>query len=106
MSREAILKIKETEEEAERILSEARARAQELVADAEDEGRRLCQVTEAETAAQLADMLSQIRERTVTMNERVASETEQEVEALRKEVSLRRKSAEKIIIRGFESKWR
>lgn len=106
MSRESILKIQETEQQAERMIADARARAQEMIAAAEAEGRALCADTERETAASLAAMLEQIRERTVVMSERMANESLAEVDELKKNVSLRRKIAEKIIIRGFDRKCR
>ena len=106
MSRESILKIQETEELAEQIVAEARARAQEMIASAESDGRTLCATIEQETAESLAVMLDQIRERTVGMTERMSNESLSEVDELKKNVSLRRKIAEKIIIRGFERKCR
>ena len=106
MSRESILKIQETEDLAEQIVAEARTRAQEMIASAESDGRTLCATTERETAESLAVMLDQIRERTVGMAERMSNECLSEVDELKKNVSLRRKIAEKIIIRGFERKCR
>ena len=106
MSRESILKIQETERLAERTLEDAGTRAQEMIAQAEAEGRALCATTEQETAASLSAMLEQIHERTVVMTERMANEALEEVNELKRNVSLRRKIAEKIIIRGFDRKCR
>ena len=106
MSRESILKIQETERAAEKIVADAQARAQEMIAAAEAEGRALCTTTEAEAAASLAAVLEQLRERTDGLLERMANERIAQVEEMKKNVSLRRKIAEKIIIRGFERKCR
>ena len=43
MSKESILKIKEVESQAERIVEEARLQAQEMVEKAEREGKLLCE---------------------------------------------------------------
>ena len=106
MSRESILKIQETEQLAEKIVADARARAEEMIAAAEAEGRALCAKTETETSASLAVMLEQLRERTEGMSERMETESLAQIEELKKNVSLRRKIAEKIIIRGFDRKCR
>ena len=106
MSRESILKVKETEERAEQIVRDARLRAQEIVAAAEAEGRQTCERVERETAAELSAMLGKIRERTLLLGERTEEECAEEVAALRERVALRRRVAEKIIIGGVERKCR
>ena len=106
MSREPINKIQEAEAQAEQLLADARRRAQDAVAKAEKDGKLACEAAERETAESLAEMLAKIRTRTDAMQERQAAESEAELEALRKSVSLRRKAAEKIVIRGFEQKCR
>ena len=106
MSRESILKIQETEQLAERMVADARARAQAMIAEAEAEGKALCATTEQETAQSLAVMLKQIRERTEGMMERMENKSIEEVNEMKRNVSLRRRIAEKIIIRGFERKCR
>ena len=106
MSRESILKIRETEQTAEQIVSDARARAQEIVAAAETEGRERCERVERETAAELSEMLGKIRERTLLLAERTEEESAEETAALRERVALRRRIAEKIIIMGVERKCR
>ena len=106
MSRESILKIREAEAEAARIISEAHAKASRIVSDAEDEGRALCESTERQTKVALGQTLEQIRERTVALSERIEAEGTEEIEELQKRVDLRRKIAEKIIVRGVEKKCR
>ena len=102
MSRESILKIKEAEERADRMVEDAREQVRQMLRRAEAEGQALCQSAERETAAELAEMLAQLRERTAQMRERMESEGTEEAEALEQSVSLRRKIAEKIIIGGLE----
>ena len=106
MSRESILKIRETEDTAARTVETAKARAKEMVEQAERDGKALCERTEAETSAEYTAVLSRIRERSEAFLEDSRTETDEEIAKLRREVSLRRKIAEKIIIRGFESKCR
>lgn len=106
MSKESILKIKETEAEADRIVEDARRAAQEMIAAAEREGRELCENTEQEMLAKRAEMLRQIEEKTAQMNERVMEEAKEQSEELKRNVKLRRKAAEKIIIRGLDAKCR
>ena len=106
MSKESILKIKETEERAERIVADARLRAQELIATAEIEARAHCDAAEAQSTAELAAMLEKIRARTVTMAERMGEESDEEIAQMREQVALRRRIAEKIIIGGVVRKCR
>lgn len=106
MSRESIMKIRETEEKADRIVAEAKQRAQQMTEQARLDGKALCETTERETADSLKAMLSDIRTRTESMSERFDAESGEAVDALNRSVSLRRKIAEKIIIRGFEKKCR
>ena len=106
MSREAILKIKEAEAEADRIVAAAHERARQMISDAENDGRELCRAAEAETRAELDGMLQQIRERTAQLGERLHTENTEEAAQMKRNVALRRKIAEKIIIRGFEAKCR
>ena len=106
MSKESILKIKETEALAEQMISDARVRAQKILEDARAEGIADCDHTETQTAAELSSMLNQIRARTVTMSERMAEESDEEIAQMREQVTLRRRIAEKIILRGVVKKCR
>ena len=106
MSRESIQKIKETEERAEQLVEEARRLAQERIALAEQEGRALCEQTERETNAAVAAMLAQLYERTEAMSQRLDEEAKEEADKMRADASLRKRSAEKIVIRGLTSKCR
>ena len=106
MSRESIQKIKETEEHAERLVEDARRLAQERIALAEREGRALCEQTERETKEAVAATLAQLRERTEAMSVRLDEEAKEEADKMRSDASLRKRSAEKIVIRGLTSKCR
>ena len=101
MSRESILKIKEAEARADRLIAGAKEQAQEMLRQAEAEGQALCDKTERECTAELSAMLGQLRERTLQMRERMEAEAREEAEALEASVSLRRKVAEKIIVGGL-----
>ncbi|MBE6633615.1 MAG: hypothetical protein E7620_04635 [Ruminococcaceae bacterium] len=106
MSKETIIRLKEAEAEAARILSDAEARAKQMRADAEAAGRALCESTERELSEELAGMLEQIRERSEEHRQRVLEETRGEAETIASNVRLNRKSAEKIVIRGLDAKCR
>ena len=106
MSRESILRIKEAEAEAEALLAKARADAQAMLADAEREGRALLQNAEAEAGAASNAMLADVRERTLQLEERLEGESLEECAEMRKNVLLRRKAAQKVIMRGVEAKCR
>jgi len=106
MSRESIVKIKEAEEAAEKIVAEARERAKEMIAQAEADGQAFCEETERETNQEIVAKLAQLRERAVLTAERLRAENDKAVEELKKKVALRRRIAEKIILRGFDKKCR
>ena len=106
MSRDSILKVMETENEAQRIVEDARLRARKMTEEAEQKGEALCLATEQETAKELGATLAQIREKTEQMTARVLEEANAEAEEIRKKAKLSKKVAEKIIIRGLDSKCR
>lgn len=106
MSRESILRIREVEAEAEAIIARARAEAKETLANAEREGRELLGKTEADGLAASAQMLAEIRERTEQLGVRLEEDSRTECAELQKSVQLRRKAAEKVIMRGVEAKCR
>ena len=106
MSKESMLKIKEAEDRAVALVEAARADARARVEAAEREGEALLRRTEEETAAELKAMLAEVRERTQNASERMLEDGKTEAETLRQEARLRQRSAEKIVIRGLESKCR
>ena len=106
MSRESILKIKETEQRAEQLVESAKARARAMVEEAEREGRALCAETERSVSAENAALMEQLRERTAQTVAHADEEARKEADAMRKEAFLNKRGAEKIVIRGLMSKCR
>ena len=106
MSRESIKMVKQAEQEAERILREAQEKAAQLVADAEANGVALCENTETQTLAAAKEVIVQLRDRAENLRERLDGEARDEVAAIVRQASLRKRSAEKIVIRGLASKCR
>ena len=106
MSRDTILKIKETEAEAMKIVAEAEERAKQMRQAAEADGRALCKQTEDELSAELEGMLEQIRIKVEEMSERIMEETREEAAEVAAAARLNRKSAEKIVVRGLDAKCR
>lgn len=106
MSRESIKMIKQTEQDAERIVLEAQQRAAQMVAEAEANGALLCENAEAETIATAKQVILQLRERADGLRERLNTEAKDEAAEMVRQASLRKRSAEKIVIRGLASKCR
>ena len=106
MSRESIRMVKQTEQEAERILREAQEKAAQMVADAEANGVALCENTETQTLAAAKEVIVQLRDRAENLRERLDGEARDEVAVIVRQASLRKRSAEKIVIRGLASKCR
>ncbi len=61
MSKEAVLKIRETEAEAKRIVSDANAQARKMIAEAEEEAKHNCDTCEKVTKAEFAQTLKEVR---------------------------------------------
>ena len=106
MSREAILKVQETEEQAKQTVLKARENAQQMIERAECEGKELCASTESEMIEKREDMMMRIREKADELTAASLAEANEECKLLVRDVTLRRKMAEKIIIRGLDSKCR
>ena len=106
MSKETVFKIKEPAAEAQRILAEAEAEAKKMIRAAQAEGARLRAETERETAAGLAAMTQQIRQKAEEHTARVLEEAAAEADELAERVKLTRRVAEKLVIRGLEAKCR
>ena len=106
MSRESILKIREVEETAKRMVADAKAEAQKMIEAAHAEGKALCARTESDVGAEYGAKLTDLGERTLQMRERVEAENQEAISSMETEIRLRRRGAEKIIIRGFEQKCR
>ena len=106
MSKETIIKIKEAEEDAKRIIREAHLEAEARMEAERAEGERMCRETETALTAELLGMMDQLRARLKKMEERVESETQREAENLSGLASLNRRAVEKIIVSGVNAKCR
>ena len=106
MSRESILKIKEAEENAARMVADATEQAQLMVEQARQNGEALCQQAEKEADEEMRQMLDGIKARTEATARRFATDAEAEAEEMKRMSRLHQKVAEKIIIRGLDAKCR
>ena len=106
MSRDSILKVREVEAKAEQTVADAKAQAQKMLEQTHAEGKALCSDTEREVLAKRDEMMKRIHEKSAQLEQDALAEAKQEADDITKEVSLRRKIAEKIIIRGLDSKCR
>ena len=106
MSRDSILKVKEVEAQAEKTVADAKLQAQQMLMQAHEDGKKLCNDAELQTLAKREEMMVRIREKSVQLEEAALAEAREEAAEISREVSLRRKIAEKIIIRGLDSKCR
>lgn len=106
MSREAILKVKETERAAADMIRDARVRAEQMRQAAEAEGQEICRLAEAEELERRRELMEQLCAKTEELSEHSAQEAREAADEMLAEVRLRRKIAEKIIIRGLDSKCR
>lgn len=106
MSRDSILKIKEAEQKAERIVEAARAEARAMIERAEAEGHALCEAAEAEASEGDGVVKEQLYARTAETVAKADGEARAEAEAIRKNAFLNKRGAEKIVIRGLMSKCR
>ena len=106
MAKEAILKIRETEARAEQIVADARRAAQAMLDEAKVNGQALCDATEAEAAKARKEAVAAAGKESETLRLRGERDALLEVEDLKKEAALKRKVAEKIVLRGLEEKCR
>ena len=106
MSKEAILKIRETEARAEEIVAKARKEAQELLDTTKARGQALCDKAESDGAAELARRLDETKRENDAVLLTSEKDALAESEALKQEAALRKKIAEKMVIRGLEDKCR
>lgn len=106
MSRDSMIRIKEAETEAERIVADAKKRAQKMLDDAEVSGRSLCEASESQSSAEMAEMLAAVREKAASSTEKVLNDAAGEADQLEEAIRMKRKIAEKIILRGLDAKCR
>ena len=106
MSKEAIMKIRETEARADEIIVDARKQAQAMLEAARVDGQALLEAAEAESAKEQKEKLAAAKKQGETMLARGERDALLEVDDLQKEAALKRKLAEKIVLRGLEEKCR
>ncbi len=106
MSRESIQKIKETEARAEEIIEDAKREAQRMIEEATAAGKLFCEKNENVSRASIEVTLTELRERSTALSERMVAEAQEEAEKIKEAAALRRRSAEKIVIGRLMSKCR
>lgn len=100
MSKEAILKIKEAEAEAERIRENAAAEAKERVRRAEKEGKQLLACTEEEALRVNAERLALTRKRADELLEQSHKDAEAEAQKICADSDERMDDAVRLIVEG------
>ena len=106
MSKEAILKIRETEEKAEAILADAKKEAKLRIDEARAKGLALREDAETRGSASLRrgqEELQKERNAALAASQKAAAK---EAEELRAGAALKKKNAERIILGGLENKCR
>ena len=92
--------------QAAALVRDARDRAQKMRDEADAAGKQMCRKAEEETLAKRAEMMDQLHIKAEEHTARVMEEAREETDEMIKDVSLRRKIAEKIIIRGLDMQCR
>lgn len=100
MSKEIILKIKETEAEAQRIKNDAASEATERVRRAEADGKALCEHAEAEAARVNRSKLAVARERAEGAIESTRQAALDEAKGARESAEFNVREAVRLIIAG------
>lgn len=106
MSKETILRIRETEKKAAELIEEAEADARAMRMNAEEEGKRLCLETEKKVAAELEAMTERIRGKADELIQRSEEEAKAEADALEASVKVSRKAAEDALVGRLMEKCR
>lgn len=106
MSKDTLTRIREAEAQAQALVLQVEEQAKVMKANAIAEGEHFCRETERSVSEELAGMLEQIREKTAELTARVLEETKAEMEEIAARARLNRKSAEKLVIGGLDTKCR
>ncbi len=104
MSKEALSKIRSAEAAAGNIRSNAQAKAQDMISEAEKRGAELCRTTESCTSQELRAMLGQIRQRSDDVIEKSRAEAQKEARAMEMTAKLHMNMAVKLIVWGIVEK--
>lgn len=101
MSKEAVTKIKEAEDEALRIKNDAVAKSKQMVEDAEKSGKAHLSSVELKTSAEYEAKLTAMRAAADRAVEKSRTEADAEAEALSKSAGLRMHKAINVIVGGI-----
>lgn len=106
MAKEAIMKIRETEAKAEEIVADARKKAQALLEEAKANGQALCETAERDAAKERQTKIAAAQKRGEKQIAAGNAAVALEIEELKKDAAMKKKIAEKIVLRGLEEKCR
>ncbi len=101
MSKKTIETIREAEVKADAIRADAVRRASEMQAQAEADGKRLCEETEKNTAVALKQMMAEMQIKADELKKRSDEQTGADAEALRADAEKKKRGAVKYILRGI-----
>lgn len=104
LSKEIIVKIKETEQEAADIRKDGAERAREILRLAEEKGARLCEETERERSAENRQKLELTQKKADELLQKTREDAQKEEEILRETSSDRLRDAVRMIIGGLFEK--
>jgi vacuolar-type H+-ATPase subunit H len=104
VSSEAVQAIRDAEEKAAAIRTDAQMRAQALLAEARTSGEENCKKTEIDTRAELKAMLAEMKIKATGLIERSRSEAAEEAAAMRTASEPKKAEAAKLIIRRLVEK--
>ena len=101
MSKKTIETIREAEVKADAIRADAVRRAAGMQAQAEADGKRLCEETEKNTAVALKQMMADMQVKADELKKRSDEQTGADAEALRADAEKKKRGAVKYILRGI-----
>ena len=101
MSKKTIEMIREAEVNADALRADAVRRAAEMQAQAEADGKRLCDETEKNTAVELKKMITEMQSKADELKKRSDAQTEADADTLRAEAEKKKRGAVKYILRGI-----
>jgi vacuolar-type H+-ATPase subunit H len=104
LSKEIIVKIKETEQEAANIRKNGTDRAREILRLAEEKSARLCEETERERSAENRQKLELTQKKADELLQKTREDAQKEEEILREASSDRLRDAVRMIIGGLFEK--
>ena len=98
MNKDAIIKIKNAEAEAEKIRSDSVEKSKEILKEAEDEGKRMCALAEADAGSVNSEKIALTKEKIDGMLEEKKAEAEESANAAVTAAELKMRDAAKLII--------